>query len=295
MRVTLTLSIFFAVIFEGNAMAASTQLTYLRDRTIHQITLGAMDAVVSASTWSLPENMNGRVEFGDLSCFSEQKFLSTMARIPSSEALGPSVRSVQVMDYATRTFEPLFPESTDIFVAPLTSPDRKYVAMLRRPRSGDTFALALFDVEKKTTTFAESKVLSVPTAWTADSSAVFLGKENASTRKWEIVKYELSKNRFESVREGLLPIVNPSTNVLAYLSSDRMILQTLAVDGQTASPVQKVFFKDLIGWRGANEILFTSGSGYDDMVGIASLDTGKTKLVRVPGAGEIRGACALFQ
>ncbi len=279
----------------GSAIAMTTQLTYLRDRTIYQVELTSDDHITSSSQWDLPAEMDGRVEFGDLSCFSDTKFFTTITRVHPGAVLEPSASSLLLLDYTNRTYEKLISESKELLSGPIVSPDKKYVAIARHQRSGNLHTLVILRLADKDMALAEAKGMNVPTGWTRDGNAIFVEKENSLTGRWEIVKYEIKEKRFVSVHEGLLPIFNPATNAIAYVSVDRMTLHTLMPDGAVASPVKRTFIKKTISWRGSNEILFTSGAGYNDVIGISSLDSGKTRFVTVPGFGEIRGACAAFK
>jgi hypothetical protein len=279
----------------GSAIAMTTQLTYLRDRTIHQVELTSDDHITSSSQWDLPAEMDGRVEFGDLSCFSDAKFLTTITRVLPGAALNSSVSTLLLLDYANRSFEKLISDSKELLSGPITSPDKKYIAIARHQRSVNLHTLVIFRLADKDMTLAEAKGMNVPTGWTRDGNGIFVEKENTLTGRWEIAKYEINKKQFVSVREGVLPIFHPATDAIAYVSADRMMLHTLMPDGAVASPVKKTFIKKTISWRGSNEILFTSGVGYNDVIGISSLDSGKTRFVMVPGFGEIRGACATFK
>jgi hypothetical protein len=51
------------------------------------------------------------------------------------------------------------------------------------------------------------------------------------------------------------------------------------------------FFKDVLGWIGDETLIYVTGVGHVDEIGLVDVNSGAAKSYKLPSVGEVSGAC----
>ena len=119
----------------------------------------------------------------------------------------------------------------------------------------------------------------------------FQGTDN-KTGKPRIYFFNMKKNEVMSSKEGMMPRISPSGQLIAYTSPDQRQLIISDGEGKAIQRFSGYLFKDLNGWISEKKVIFTIGHFmYINHIGIADLEKKKIYRLKVPTTGEINGIC----
>lgn len=156
---------------------------------------------------------------------------------------------------------------------------------------GSPDALIIRDLQTESVKrFAIEKV-GPPRSWGPGDREVFATGLDEKGKSWRVIAIDTVTGKSRTVASGGLPVTNNSIGRLAYVSANQKSLIVSDLSVGTAIGEFRGFFKDLGQWLDHETILFVSGVGYNDYLGIANLKSKTTTVVLRPASGEIRGVC----
>jgi hypothetical protein len=129
-----------------------------------------------------------------------------------------------------------------------------------------------------------------PHAWSEGDESLLVTTIDESKQDWEVLRLDLRSGTFKRVSAGGRPIFSSDTGLVATLASDYASI----VVSNTELRINVVlhgFFKTISQWIVDTKLLYVTGTGYVDSLGIADVENGTLREYSLPSKGEIRGAC----
>lgn len=282
-----------------NVRASSLNMTndlfYLCDSKIFKI----VDEVKGKAelVYSPPKEQKGeKYQINGLSCGSDNELLFHMTHttglvpdysnakektvIVAYNLVSREVRSLIDIEGVSLTFPSLSPDKAKVAASAGDGKHNASYFIVKNLQTGTIQTYDSFDAAVK-------KV-----SWSSDSRFLAITGKDKQTGKVMIYLLDLEKNIVKPLLEGIMPVISPSGQRIAYISADQDQLLVTDINGRIQEAFKGELFNDVNEWIGDDKIIFTMAhSMYQDHIGIADLRTKKIKDISIPTKGEIRGIC----
>ena len=274
--------------FSSAAPLVEHQVIYLRSGIVFQVGVSAEARVRELSRVELPGANGHPYQYGGLTCGRNGKIILGRVRFDLELPIPKALSSIVEFDIKSRSLDVIFGEVTEILGAPKLSPSGQTIAMLFHKYDEPT-AVGFLDVSTKSIWKVEKIGVSSPSSWAQDSSAVLVSFDPSRGNR-EISRLDLHSRKFISVGVGQGALYSPEEKHIASISSDQRTVSVQERSSATARDA-KMFSKYLVAWLDPTTIVAVTGTLYDDRLAYISLNGMRTREIRLPGEGEIRGAC----